>query len=388
MATLQLTGIRKEYGQTVALDSLDLDIRDGEFFVLLGPSGAGKTTTLKTVAGLEEPTAGTVRIGGRDMAGVEPNHRHLAMAFENYALYPQMTNYDNIAFPLRSPRYKVPEAEARGRIERVTETLGIRHLLGRLPAELSGGQRQRVALARVLVRPADVLLLDEPLSHLDAKLRATMRAELKSLGEMERTTSVYVTHDYLEALALGDRIAVLDRGQLRQVGTREQIWNQPVDTFVARAFGQPEINLIEGEVVQDDGLSFRSTDGAIGVPLPGWDVAPGTAVTLGLRPRDLRVAAMGHHPGRNEVELRGTVYVVEPLGRQIELTVQAGANQVIAVIDRSEIAVDAPVNLVADGQRLLLFDRASGRRIESSSPSTPETIVVAPERQPLEVGHA
>ncbi len=387
MATLELRGIRKEYGPTVALDGVDIAVGDGEFFVLLGPSGAGKTTTLKTVAGLEEPTAGSVWIGGRDMTGVEPNHRHVAMAFENYALYPQMTNYDNIAFPLRSPRYRVPEAEARGRIERVTETLGIRHLLQRLPAELSGGQRQRVALARVLVRPADVLLLDEPLSHLDAKLRATMRAELKSLGEMERTTSLYVTHDYLEALALGDRIAVLDRGQLRQVGTREQIWTEPVDTFVARAFGQPEINLIEGEITARDGTEFHSTDGSVVIPLPGWPIAPGAAVTVGLRPRDLRVDRGQRLPGDGQVEIRGTVYVVEPIGRQIELTIQAGSNQVVAVIERQELALDTAVSLVADRDRVLLFDRATGRRIVA--PDRQQDITpIAERRQPQEVGHA
>ena len=219
--------MRKEYGRVVALDGLDLDVADGEFFVLLGPSGAGKTTTLKCVAGLERPTAGRVAIGGRDVTDVEPNARHVAMAFENYALYPQHTVYDNIAFPLRSRRYARPAADARRLIDAVAATLSIGHLLQRMPGELSGGQRQRVALARVLVRPADVLLLDEPLSHLDAKLRATMRAELKSLGDLQRTTALYVTHDYQEALALGDRIAVLDAGRLVQVGTREDLWHRP-----------------------------------------------------------------------------------------------------------------------------------------------------------------
>ncbi|HEX5499010.1 MAG TPA: ABC transporter ATP-binding protein, partial [Thermomicrobiales bacterium] len=229
MATLRLQGVRKEYRKVVALDGLDLAIADGEFFVLLGPSGAGKTTTLKCVAGLEQPTAGHVEIGGRDVSDVEPSARRVAMAFENYALYPQETVYDNIAFPLRSKRYYRPPAEAKTLIGQVAATLGIDHLLERLPRELSGGQRQRVALARVLVRPADVLLLDEPLSHLDAKLRAAMRAELKSLGELQHTTSLYVTHDYLEALALGDRIAVLRQGALVQVGPPAELWRHPAD---------------------------------------------------------------------------------------------------------------------------------------------------------------
>ena len=364
MSTLNLTNLRKTYGKTAALDGIDIDVEDGEFFVLLGPSGAGKTTTLKAVAGLVDLDAGTVRIGGHDMTGVEPNHRHVAMAFENYALYPHLTNYDNIAFPLRSPRYRTDEAEIRTRIDRVTETLGIHHLLGRQPAELSGGQRQRVALARVLVRPADVLLLDEPLSHLDAKLRATMRAELKSLGELQRTTSLYVTHDYLEALALGDRIAVLDQGRLRQVGTRDDIWKRPVDTFVARTFGQPEINLIGGTVADaDGGAVFRATDGAFEVSLPTRTMAIGASATLGLRPRDLTIVARGAVPPGNAT-LAGRVYVAEPLGRQIEVTLDVGDSRIVAVVDRQDIDADDTVTLALPLAKTLLFDGETGRRLD------------------------
>ena len=364
MATLSLHDLRKTYGRTTALDGVDIEVEDGEFFVLLGPSGAGKTTTLKAVAGLVDLDAGTVAIGGRDMAGVEPNHRHVAMAFENYALYPHLTNYDNIAFPLRSPRYKTPEAEIKTRIDRVTTTLGIHHLLGRQPAELSGGQRQRVALARVLVRPADVLLLDEPLSHLDAKLRATMRAELKSLGELQRTTSLYVTHDYLEALALGDRIAVLDRGKLRQVGTRDEIWNRPVDTFVARAFGQPEINLVEG-TMQDtpQGATFRAKGGGFALPLPAHTALTGPTAILGLRPRDLMIVSAGAAPAGGTL-LDGRVYVSEPLGRQIEVTVDVGETRLVAVVDRQELDVDDAVTVVIPVANALLFDGETGKRVE------------------------
>ena len=367
MATLALRGVRKEYGKLVALDGLDLEVRDGEFFVLLGPSGAGKTTTLKCVAGLETPTAGRVEIGGRDVTDAEPNTRHVAMAFENYALYPQHVVYDNIAFPLRSPRYHVSEQEARTRIERVTSTLGIAHLLQRMPRELSGGQRQRVALARVLVRPADVLLLDEPLSHLDAKLRATMRAELKSLGDLQHTTSLYVTHDYLEALALGDRIAVLREGKLVQVGTREDLWHRPADVFVARAFGQPQINLVAGELVATpDGRAFRSRDGALTIPLGAVPVEPGRSVVLGLRPRDL---VLGEEPGL--LPLRGRVYVVEPLGRQREVTVEVGENKIAAVTPREEVALDSLVTISALPGRVLLFDGETGRRINLGGAAVP-----------------
>ncbi len=385
MATLSLRGVRKEYGKIVALQGLDLEVDDGEFFVLLGPSGAGKTTTLKCVAGLEELTAGRVAIGGRDVTLAEPNTRHVAMAFENYALYPQATVYDNIAFPLRSPKYKVPPVEARQRIERVTATLGIGHLLDRMPRELSGGQRQRVALARVLVRPADVLLLDEPLSHLDAKLRATMRAELKSLGEVQRTTSLYVTHDYLEALALGDRIAVLRAGALVQVGTREELWHRPVDLFVARAFGQPRLNLVSGEIVAEaasgGGVGFRSRDGALTLTLPpaaGSALpAAGAPVVLGLRPRDL---VLGEAAGA--LPLRGRVYVVEPLGRQLEVTIEIGEQRVALVTPRERVEPDSTVTVSIPPDRLLLFDGASERRLElggnddGALRATPEEVAV------------
>jgi multiple sugar transport system ATP-binding protein len=239
----------------------------------------------------------------------------------------------------------------------VTTTLGIAHLLERMPRELSGGQRQRVALARVLVRPADILLLDEPLSHLDAKLRATMRAELKSLGDVQRTTSLYVTHDYLEALALGDRIAVLREGKLIQVGTREDLWHRPADIFVARAFGQPQINVIPGEIVSATGGStFHSRDGAVTLPLQAPLLAAGTPVDLGLRPRDLILGEMS-----GMLPIRGQVYVVEPLGRQREVTVEIGENRVAVVTPHEDIAPGDQVIISVAPERVLMFDGATGR---------------------------
>jgi multiple sugar transport system ATP-binding protein len=363
MATLSVRGLRKEYGNLVALDDLNLDVQDGEFFVLLGPSGAGKTTTLKCIAGLETPTAGRVEIDGQDMTDVEPYERNVAMAFENYALYPQKTVFENMSFPLNSKRYRVSEEEARKRVEGVAETLSIRHLLQRLPRELSGGQRQRVALGRVLVRPADVFLLDEPLSHLDAKLQMEMRAELRSLGEMQNTTSFYVSHDYREALALGDRIGVLREGRLIQVGTGEEVWQRPADTFVARTFGQPEVNLVTGELVDGpEGCLFRSRDGEIEVPLPNRPAPPGTAVELGIRPLDLEVAD-GEMPP-DTVKLAGRVYVVERLGRELEVTVKIGENLIAVITGKGSKDPDEQATIYFSSSRLLLFEGETGKRID------------------------
>jgi multiple sugar transport system ATP-binding protein len=363
MATLSVRGLRKEYGNLVALEDLNLDVQDGEFFVLLGPSGAGKTTTLKCIAGLETPTAGRVEIDGQDMTDVEPYERNVAMAFENYALYPQKTVFENMSFPLNSKRYRVSEEEARKRVEGVAETLSIRHLLQRLPRELSGGQRQRVALGRVLVRPADVFLLDEPLSHLDAKLQMEMRAELRSLGEMQNTTSFYVSHDYREALALGDRIGVLREGRLIQVGTGEEVWQRPADTFVARTFGQPEVNLVTGELVDGpEGCLFRSRDGEIEVPLPNRPAPPGTAVELGIRPLDLEVAD-GEMPP-DTVKLAGRVYVVERLGRELEVTVKIGENLIAVITGKGSKDPDEQATIYFSSSRLLLFEGETGKRID------------------------
>lgn len=322
MAHVSLKQLSKSYGKVRAVEDLSVDIANGEFFVILGPSGAGKTTTLKSVAGLVDVDGGSVSIGGVDVTAVEPYHRNVAMAFESYALYPQKTVSENLASPLKSGRTgRYTEAEQAERIDQVTTTLGINHLLKRFPRELSNGQRQRVALGRVLVRPADVYLLDEPLSHLDAKLRASMRAELKQLGAMSNTTTIYVTHDYQEALALGDRIAVMREGTLVQIGTPEEIWRTPADTFVAKALGQPEINVLEGVV---DGNRITLGDGSFDVPVPAdVSVATGDRVRVGLRPCDLHVTEGG--------TIRGSVLLAERLGRNVELTVNVGGQQLIVL---------------------------------------------------------
>lgn len=370
MATVTLKGLSKSYGKTHAVRDLSVDIADGEFFVILGPSGAGKTTTLKSVAGLVDVDGGSVTIGGNDVTLVEPYHRNVAMAFESYALYPQKTVSENLASPLKSGRTgKYTDAQQKERIDQVTTTLGINHLLTRFPRELSNGQRQRVALGRVLVRPADVYLLDEPLSHLDAKLRAAMRAELKQLGAMSKTTTVYVTHDYQEALALGDRIAVLREGSLVQIGTPEEIWRRPADTFVARALGQPEINLLDGEV--EDGR-IRLGGGAFDVPVPaGVDVRGGDRVRVGLRPCDVHVVTGPRQEG-SAPRLTGTVTLAERLGRNVELTVDMGGEQLIVLASgREGVDEGGQVSMTVAEQDIHVFAAGEGdtRRLDADHES-------------------
>ena len=366
MATVEIQNMTKRYGKITAVDDMSLSLGDGEFFVVLGPSGAGKTTTLKSVAGLVDIDGGEVRIGGRTMTQLEPYHRNVGMAFESYALYPQKTVFENLASPLRSGRTGTYSAQdQKQRIDLVTTTLGINQLLKRFPRELSNGQRQRVALGRVLVREADVYLLDEPLSHLDAKLRAAMRAELKQLGEMSSTTSLYVTHDYQEALSLGDRIAVLHHGKVVQVGTPEQIWQQPANAFVAKELGQPEINLIDAEVV--DG-AVRQVGGGIEFPVPGEvDLQRGQRVRLGIRPSDLELVTPDSRSGPEWLRVAGTVALAERLGRNVELAVHVGGAEVIVLTSSEHTAQEGEaVEIQVRLREVHIFDHgeqddASGR---------------------------
>jgi multiple sugar transport system ATP-binding protein len=242
MATVETRQVRKHFGDVRAVDGVDLATREGELLVLLGPSGCGKTTLLRMIAGLERPTAGEILIGGRVVNDLPPRARKIAMVFQSYALYPHLTVFDNIAFPLRAQR--VAAAEIPRKVEWAASLFGIQHLLRRKPRELSGGERQRVALARALVREPAVFLFDEPLSNLDAKLRAAARDELKQFQRRIGTTTIYVTHDQVEAMGLGDRIAVMDRGRVRQIGTPEDVYEEPADTFVAGFLGSPPMNLV------------------------------------------------------------------------------------------------------------------------------------------------
>ncbi|MEE9519360.1 MAG: ABC transporter ATP-binding protein [bacterium] len=252
MATVEVRGIVKRFGDVTAVDGVDLATKEGEFLVLLGPSGCGKTTLLRMIAGLEAPTAGDILIGGEVVTNLSPRARGIAMVFQSYALYPHMTVFKNIVFPLKAQ--KVPKEEWTGKVEWAASMFGIETLLHRKPRELSGGERQRVALARALVREPNVFLLDEPLSNLDAKLRASAREELQQLQRDIGTTTIYVTHDQVEAMGLGDRIAVMNHGRVHQTGTPREIYHEPADTFVAGFLGTPPMNLVDKE---DRTIGFR-----------------------------------------------------------------------------------------------------------------------------------
>jgi sn-glycerol 3-phosphate transport system ATP-binding protein len=355
MAEVAFERVTKVFdGKVVAVDALDHLIEDGEFMVLVGPSGCGKTTVLRMVAGLETPTSGTIRIGGRVVNDVSPKARDIAMVFQNYALYPHMTVEQNIAFGLR--RHGYPRREVTGRVREVSEMLDLHELLRRKPAQLSGGQRQRVAMGRAIARHPQVFLLDEPLSNLDAKLRTQLRADLKRLHQEVRTTSIYVTHDQVEATTLGERIAVMKEGRLQQVGTPREVYARPANLFVAGFIGSPPMNLVPGSVA-DGGLHLDGT--RVGdARLAGGCTSP----VLGLRPEALRLG----RDANGSPTLRYLVDVVEPMGHEVIVHGRLGdtAGEVVARFDaRDEPRAGDVLDLTFEPADLHLFDAASGERL-------------------------
>jgi multiple sugar transport system ATP-binding protein len=319
-ASLQIAGIRKVFGKgdkaVEVLKKIDIDVAPGEFLILVGPSGCGKSTLLNIIAGLEEPSEGELRIAGTNVVGVAPAQRDIAMVFQSYALYPTMSVADNIGFALEMR--KVPKAARDKRIAEVAAMLQIEHLLDRRPAQLSGGQRQRVAMGRALARDPQLFLFDEPLSNLDAKLRVEMRAEIKRLHQVSGITSVYVTHDQIEAMTLGSRIAVMKDGVLQQIGTPDAIYNRPANTYVATFIGSPTMNLIAGRVaVAGAQGSFQFHGTSLALPTPAEAEA-----TLGVRPEHLELVA--------DAPWRGEVAVVEPTGADTYLVVNTSAGEVTA----------------------------------------------------------
>lgn len=296
MARIQIENVKKTFGKVTALDGVTLDVKDKEFFVLFGPAGAGKTTILNCIAGIAMPEEGTVKFDGEVMNLVDSANRNVAMVFENYALYPHMTVYDNIASPMRSKLYRQDEATIREKVYNVAKMMKMEHLLERLPSQLSNGQKQRVAMGRALVRTPNVFLMDEPLAHLDAKLRNAMRTELKELQANFGTTSIYVTHDFMEAMSLGDRIAIINEGKVVQIGTPDDIYYMPCNEFVAQLMGDPEINIVNGALHKNGGkFTFEMEDIGAAFVLPEdqelmekLESRAGSRVDMAIRPQNVK----------------------------------------------------------------------------------------------------
>ena len=353
MGALSIRNVRKSYGDVHILKGIDLEIDQGEFLILVGPSGCGKSTLLSMIAGLDAPTSGTIHIGERDVTNALPKDRDIAMVFQSYALYPNMNVAENIAFGLEMR--KVPKAERDAAVARVAKMLQIEHLLARKPGALSGGQRQRVAMGRALARDPLLFLFDEPLSNLDAKLRVEMRAEIKRLHQATRTTTVYVTHDQVEAMTLGDRIAVMKDGVVQQFGTPDDIYSRPATQFVAEFIGSPAMNLLKAE-------HRAGTVSAHGLQMPVTDAQrtalvkhPGTELTYGLRPEALNFASAG---------LGGQVSIIEPTGPETYVTVETEAGALTArVPGKFHERVGDRVHLAWDPAASHLFDRSTQRRI-------------------------
>jgi len=363
MSGVQIAGVTKRFGEVTALDDVELDIADGEFFCVLGPPGAGKTTLLRTIVGLERPEAGAVMIGGADVTDVVPSERNVSIVFQNLALYPDKTVYDNLAFPLRQGREKVSSSEIARRVNETAALLRIEPLLKRRPGTLSGGERQRVAIGRCLVRAPLVYLLDEPLSALDALLRLQMRAELKYLQRDLGRTLVYVTHDQVEAMSMADRICVLDRGRVQQVGTPDEVYNRPINTFVATTVGTPPMNLIPVRIDRESAtLTLRSSTfslvAALDASVDALAAQAGSDLQFGVRPEDIRVGV-----DAADAAVRCRVIAVEPLGGEsiVDLDVDG---KIVKAMTEPEVHVepDELVPVEFDLSRIHLFG-ADGRSV-------------------------
>jgi multiple sugar transport system ATP-binding protein len=356
VAEIELKDVVKRYEGVEAVRGVNLRIPDGKFVVLVGPSGCGKTTTLRMIAGLEEVTEGSIRLGERDVTRLEPKDRDVAMVFQNYALYPHMSIYDNIAFGLRAR--KVPKREMDERVKRAAAMLSIEHLLKRKPRALSGGQQQRVAIGRATVREPAAFLFDEPLSNLDAKLRVEMREELLRMHKRLDTTVVYVTHDQEEAMTLSDLMVVMRDGEIAQLGTPYEVYSRPAHEFVGRFVGSPEMNVLEGTA--ERGL-FRSQD--ISIPVPERLSGP---VRLGVRPEDVHPS--GNLPTDRESEpVQASVELIELLGGRAIVTLLAGEQRLKAVVEAralEELREGGSIQVAFDPGRLHFFDARTGERLD------------------------
>jgi len=367
MSRIQINGVTKQFGEVTALDRIDLDIADGEFFCVLGPPGAGKTTLLRTIVGLERPEAGRVLIGDTDVTDLVPSERNVSIVFQNLALYPDKTVYDNLAFPLRQGKEKVSKPEIDRRVRETAEVLQITPLLKRRPARLSGGERQRVAIGRCLVRAPRVYLLDEPLSALDALLRLQMRAELKYLQRELGRTLVYVTHDQVEAMSMADRICVLDSGHVQQVGLPDDVYNRPVNTFVATTVGMPPMNLVHvGLEAENGSLQLRAEALSLSAPLDarleGVAAHTGEQLSVGVRPEDVRLGADA--PSSSP---RCRVIAVEPLGGEVIVDLDFDGKIIKAMTPPDvDYRPDEVIPVGFDLSRIHLFE-PSGRSVYAAN---------------------
>jgi multiple sugar transport system ATP-binding protein len=364
MAEVTLKGLKKAYGPVTVIPHLDLDIQDHEFMVLVGPSGCGKSTALRMIAGLEEITGGTIEIDHRVVNDVPPKDRDIAMVFQSYALYPHMTVRENLEFALKIR--KTPKAEMDRRVDEAAKILAITEFLDRKPRQLSGGQRQRVALGRAIVRNPKVFLFDEPLSNLDAKLRVQMRAEISKLQKNLKTTTVYVTHDQIEAMTMGDRIAVMNKGELQQVGTPLEVYERPANLFVASFIGTPPMNLLQA-TLSGGGTKVKASGFEMPVPETFRAVAAGQdgrKVVLGIRPENIREAG---REGGSTVPITALVEFVEPLGHEVIVHGRVGDDLLVAKVDPHRAPeMGAHVSLIIEVPACHLFDAATEQRLGSS----------------------
>jgi multiple sugar transport system ATP-binding protein len=350
MADVHLDNVQKQFGAVAVIQGVDLTIRDGEFVVLVGPSGCGKSTLLRMIAGLEDISGGTISIGGKVVNDLEPRERDIAMVFQSYALYPHMNVEKNMGFSMTLR--KAPEGEIKSAVAHAAGSLELGSYLDRLPKALSGGQRQRVAMGRAIVRRPKVFLFDEPLSNLDAQLRVQMRTEVRKLHQTIGATSVYVTHDQVEAMTMADRIVVLDKGRIAQVGTPLELYDRPANRFVAEFIGSPSINFLPG-AMKAGAFGVSSTRGTIEIPM---DVPASGSVVAGIRPEHLSPSGTG---------IAGTVQVIEHLGAETYVFVDAGTGRDICwrVAGRPEVDIGQNITLGFQPENLHLFDAVTGARV-------------------------
>jgi ABC-type sugar transport system ATPase subunit len=372
MTSVRFRSVSKRFGALTALDNLDLEIEAGEFVSLLGPSGSGKSTTLNLLAGLQEADEGEIWVGDKLVNGLSPDKRDIAMVFQSYALYPHMTVFENIAFPLRARKPRVAEAEIEKRVVSAAEMLGLGELLARYPKELSGGQQQRVALGRAMVRDPKVFLLDEPLSNLDARLRMRMRHDLKSLHQRIRSTVVYVTHDQAEAMSMSSRVAVFNKGRLQQYASPHEIYHNPANTFVANFVGDREISFIDGQIERvSKGLRFVSGELALSLPpgAGGFERLSGREVRLGFRMESMRLAERA-----DAGTVDATVTQIEPAGPDLVVfaTVPGGIELCCRSEPGTRVALGDSVGLVLVPEHLHVFDLATGKSLAAEIRSAPD----------------